>query len=182
MCISFGRSPKIMVFIALRYGLICIFPDRQRGFWTYILDCPRMWWNCKNPHMEDGFETHTYSRQLIVMLVCMFQKSCACGGFFKTAHPVEGFWVLSWYVCMCVMSLTGREIRDIWTIHRTPPHKSWKIELNVKYWKVFVRNRTSSQEHEYLPTYIPARQTYIPAQQTYQLSKHTYMLGEHTRC
>ena len=35
------------------------------------------------------------------MLVCMFQKSCPCGGFFKTLLPVEGFWVLSWYVCMC---------------------------------------------------------------------------------
>ena len=30
-----------------------------------------------------------------------------------------------------------------------PPHKSWKIELNVKYWKVFVRNRTSSLEHDF---------------------------------
>ena len=31
--------------------------------------------------------------------VC-FKKSCACGGFFKTPLPVEGFWVLSWYVCI----------------------------------------------------------------------------------
>ena len=32
LCISFWGSPKIMVFIALRLSLICIFPHRQRGF------------------------------------------------------------------------------------------------------------------------------------------------------
>ena len=66
-------------------------PSQGDGFWVS---------SAKSPHREGGFETHTYSRQLIVMLVCMFQKCCACGGFFKTPLPVEGFWLLSWYVCM----------------------------------------------------------------------------------
>ena len=101
-------------------------PSQGDGFWVS---------SAKSPHRQGGFETHAYSRQLIVMLVCMFwkvlclwrvfqnsspcggflsaklvcmylkvcmfQKSCPCGEFFKTAHPVEGFRLLSWYVCMC---------------------------------------------------------------------------------
>ena len=57
--------------------------------------------SAKSSHREKGFETHTYRMPLIVMLVCMFQKSSPCRGFFKTLLPVEGFWVLSWYVCLC---------------------------------------------------------------------------------
>ena len=53
--------------------------------------------SAKSPHREKGFETHAYSRQLIAKLVCMY---------------------------VCVKSFTGREIRDIWIVHRTPPHKS----------------------------------------------------------
>ena len=138
--------------------------------------------SAKNSHREKGFETHPSRMPLIVMLVCMFQKSSPCRGFFKTLLPVEGFWVLSWYVCLCwyvcfksplpvedfskpfslwrvsdywasmyvcVMSLTHKWILDIWTIHRTPPHKSWKIELNVKYWTVSVRNRTHASQREF---------------------------------
>ena len=57
-------------------------PSQGDGFWVS---------SAKSPHRQGGFETHTYSRQLIVMLVCMFQKCCACGGFFKTPLPVDGF-------------------------------------------------------------------------------------------
>ena len=109
-------------------------PSQGDGFWVS---------SAKSPHRQGGFETQTYSRQLIVMLVRMFQKSCACGGFFRTPLPVEGFWMLSWYVCMCA-ELHGQ--RD-----SGPPYP-----LNVKYWKVFVRNRTSSPEHDCSQTCIQA--------------------------
>ena len=58
-----------------------------------------------------------------------------------------------------------------------PPHKSWKIELNVKYWKVFVRNLTSSPENDVSP-----RHTYKLGKHTYMLGEHTYMCNIHTRC
>ena len=51
--------------------------------------------SAKTPHREKGLEAHTYSRQLILVLVCMFQKSSACGGFSKNTLPVEGFRLLS---------------------------------------------------------------------------------------
>ena len=44
--------------------------------------------SAKTPHRERGFETHTYSRQLIAKLVCMFQNPSPCGGFLKTPLPV----------------------------------------------------------------------------------------------
>ena len=88
--------------------------DRQRGFWTYIPRYAKMWWKCKNHDREMGFESSlpkaptgrvVLKRILIAdswlwcWYVC-FKKSCAHGGFFKTPLPVEGFWVLSWYVCI----------------------------------------------------------------------------------
>ena len=55
-------------------GQRCKKPSQGEEFWVS---------SPKNPHREGGFETHTYGRQLIFMLVCMFRKSSACGGIFK---------------------------------------------------------------------------------------------------
>ena len=57
-------------------------PSQGEGFWVSF---------AKTLHIEKGFETHAYSRQLIAKLVCMFQNPSPCGGFLKTRLPVEGF-------------------------------------------------------------------------------------------
>ena len=81
LCMSYLLLPDIHTY--LRQSVMKIQkPSQGDGFWVSSV---------KTPHRERVFETHPYSRQLISMLVCMFQKSCACGGFFKTPLPVEGF-------------------------------------------------------------------------------------------
>ena len=98
---------------------VCMYVWQQKsrqaeGFWTYILACAKMWWKCKNTDREMAFglalqKTLTGRVVLKRMLIAdsslwcwyvCFTKSCACGEFFKTPLPVEGFWVLSWYVCI----------------------------------------------------------------------------------
>ena len=67
-------------------------PSQGEGFWVS---------SSKTPHREGGFETHTYRRQLISELVCMFQNPSPCGRF-----------LIATLVCMyaCVKSLTGRGV------------------------------------------------------------------------
>ena len=75
--------------------------------------------SAKSPHKEKGFEAHTYSRQLIVMLVCMFQKSCACGGFFQNPSPCGGF-LIAKLVCMYVCNEPHSQRNFGYLVH--PPY------------------------------------------------------------
>ena len=163
--------------------------DRQRGFGTYILTNTKMRWKCKNHHRETTFglalqKALTGRRVLKRMLIADSWLWCwyVC---FKSPVPVEGFskplslWRVSdcWasmYVCVWWASRAERfGISGSSTVSSLT--NLGKIQLNVKYWNVSVRNRTSYLEHEFPQTYIPARQTYIPAQQTYIPARQTYI-------
>ena len=51
-------------------------------------------------------------------------------------------------------ALTGREVLDFWLIHSTPRHKSQQKWIEREMLKVYVRNRTSSLEHDFSHTCI----------------------------
>ena len=108
----------------------------------------------KKPDRQRGFEKAWQAE--------VFWKSLTGRGVFEKPHRQSGFEKAS-------------QADEFW-ISRSPTvpplTNLQKIELNIKYWKVFVRNRTSSLEQDF------PRHTYKLGKQTYKLGKHTYMLAE----